>query len=476
MISGSSYSNERITMLLLRIIRKEIVHNVLSFRFAVTYALLFILVVVSMFLMGSQHRTKVDEYIQAEAQFNSQMDEFIAIPDASEQFQRVTQADLTGARAPRPLAILARGLEGSLPTQVSSRSRFVTRSSDDRLGRNVLYDVFQTPDFAYVVNIVLSLLALLFVFDSICGEKERGTLKVVLSNSVPRDTVLLAKWVGGYLSIVAPFLVATLGGFVYLSLSGALQLRADDVVRFGMITMISLLYVAVFFSLGLFISTATHRGSTALLLSLLVWIVWILVVPNLAPITARLVAPVPSRQVIDAEQQAIDREAELLQDSIRKRKVYGDQQESERIQQDAERKRRKLDQFYNDRMTRQVSFSQGLARLSPSASYLFAVTRLAGTGPVLFDRFRDANDRFQEAQEDWRNDLYRSGVVEFSRTGPRVNDEDWFDPESIPRFQIYAESTRQAVDAAMFDILLLIVFAVLFFMLSFAFFLRYDVT
>ncbi|MEC8933714.1 MAG: hypothetical protein VYB08_19985, partial [Candidatus Latescibacterota bacterium] len=92
------------------------------------------------------------------------------------------------------------------------------------------------------------------------------------------------------------------------------------------------------------------------------------------------------------------------------------------------------------------------------------------------DRFRDAHDRFQEAQNDWRDDLFRSGNVEFTRTGPQVKDKDWFDPDSIPRFQMYSEATRAAIDAAMFDILLLVVFAVLFFMLSFAFFLRYDVT
>lgn len=463
-------------MLLLRIIRKEVVHNVLSFRFAVTYVLLFILVVVSMFLMGSQHRTRMDGFIEAEGQLTTQLDEIASTPDEGEKVQKVMQADFPGARAPQPLSILARGLEASLPTQVSSRSRFMMRSSDDRLGRNVLYDVFQTPDYVYVVNVVLSLLALLFVFDSICGEKERGTLKVLLSNSVPRDTVLLGKWIGGYLSISVPFLVATLGGFIYLSMSGALQLHEDDVVRFVFIAGVSLLYLAVFFSLGLFISTATHRGSTALLLSLLVWIVWILVVPNLAPITARLMAPMPSRQVIDAEQQAIDREAQMLQSAISKRKVYGDREESERIRQDAERRRRKLDQFYNDRMTRQTTLSQGLARLSPSASYLFAVTRLAGTGPILFDRFRDAHDRFQEAQQDWRNELFRSGKIEFSQGGPKVKEDDWFDPDSIPRFQMYSEDTRQAIDAAIFDILLLAVFAVLFFMLSFVFFLRYDVT
>ncbi|MBT3345816.1 MAG: ABC transporter permease subunit [Gemmatimonadetes bacterium] len=463
-------------MLLLRIIRKEVVHNVLSFRFAVTYVLLFTIVVVSMFLMGAQHETRMDGYLEAEGELAKQLDEIMSTPDEGQKVQKVMQADFSGVRAPQPLAVLARGLEGSLPTQVSSRSRWIMRSSDDRLGRNVLYDVFQAPDFVYVVNIVLSLLALLFVFDSICGEKERGTLKILMSNSVPRDTVLLGKWVGGYLSICVPFAVATLGGFVYLSLSGGMQLREDDVIRFVFIAAISLLYIAVFFSLGLFISTATHRGSTALLMSLLVWIGWILVVPNLAPITARLMAPVPSRQVIDAEQQAIDREAQLLQAAISKRKVYGDREESEKITQEAERKRRKLDQFYNDRMTRQVSLSKGLARLSPSASYLFAVTRLAGTGPILFDRFRDAHDRFQEAQQDWRSELFNSGKIQYGPGGPTVNEADWFDADSIPRFTMYSENTRQAIDAAMFDILLLVVFAVLFFMLSFVFFLRYDVT
>ena len=38
------------------------------------------------------------------------------------------------------------------------------------------------------------------------------------------------------------------------------------------------------------ISVYTQRSATALLVSLLVWICWILVIPNVAPIVARLVA------------------------------------------------------------------------------------------------------------------------------------------------------------------------------------------
>jgi ABC-type transport system involved in multi-copper enzyme maturation permease subunit len=350
------------------------------------------------------------------------------------------------------------------------------RSSDDRLGRNILLDVFQAPDFAYVVNIVLSLLALLFVFDSVCGEKEHGTLKLLMSNSVPRDTVLLGKWIGGYLSIAMPFAVAVIAGFLYLSASGAMDLSGDDASRFAIILGVSFLYISAFFSLGLLISTLAHRGATALLMALLVWIGWILVVPNLAPIVARLAAPVPARQVIDAEQRAIEREAELLQDAIRKRKVYGDPEQSERIQQESEQRQRKLEDFYEDRMSRQISLSQNLARLSPSASYLFAVTRVAGTGPGLFDHFSAAVERFQGAHNDYRNGMFRNVEEWRGREGPTLRDADWFDADDIPRLQVFSEGLSEAFNEALFDILLLTVFNVLFFMLSYVFFLRYDVT
>lgn len=177
---------------------KEIVHNILSFRFVVTYALLFCLVLMAMFLMTNDYQRRLQEFSTADGKVRENLAELVKIEDPAEQFQRIRRADFSALRRPTPLSLLALGLEGSLPTQVSSQSHFFVSSSDDRLGRNVLFDIFQTPDFVYVVNVVMSLLALLFVFDSVCGEKEQGTLKLLLSNSVPRDSVLLGKWVGGF--------------------------------------------------------------------------------------------------------------------------------------------------------------------------------------------------------------------------------------------------------------------------------------
>ena len=128
-------------------------------------------------------------------------------------------------------------------------------------------------------------------------------------------------------------------------------------------------------------------------------------------------------------------------------------------------------------MDRQTRLTQNLARLSPSASYLFAVTRLAGTGPELFTHFRAAVDRFQRGHEEFEREIYRrnGGSITFTRDGPQMV-AGWFDADAVPRLQVFAEEVTEALDAALFDILLLAVFNVLFFMLSYVLFLRYDVT
>ena len=459
--------------MLFLIIKKEIVHNVLSLRFIATYALLFCLILLAMFLMTSDYRTRLQEYTTEVNKARDQLEKIEKIEDPGEQFQEFQRTDFAGVRSPRTLSILARGLEGSLPTRVSGTSWFVFRSSEERLGKNLLFTIFQTPDLVYVVTIVMSLLALLFVFDAICGEKEQGTLKLLLSNSVPRDIVLAGKWIGGYLSVIAPFSVAVLGGFAYIHFTGALELAGESLSRFALIYGLSLLYISAFFTLGLMISALTHRASTALLVALLVWIGWILVVPNLAPVVSRLTLPVPSRQVIDMEKQKIQQEGQLLIASASKRGLL---KEGEKIQQEMQQDQNSLEEFYQDQMKNQVVRSQNLARLSPSASFLFAATRLAGTGPRLFEAFQKAQKRFQESREKYDQEMHWSAQVEWTRQGPRMKVPDWFNPDDLPRFRILEEPLSDSFNAASFDLLLLIVFNVLFFILSYVFFLRYDIT
>ena len=121
--------------MLFRIIQKEIVHNVLSFRFIITYALLFCLVLLALFLMTIDYRTRMQDYTTETGKERDRLGEIESIEDPSEQYEEYSNTIFSGVRSPKTLSILARGLESSLPTWVSSGSWFTPHSSEDRLGK-----------------------------------------------------------------------------------------------------------------------------------------------------------------------------------------------------------------------------------------------------------------------------------------------------------------------------------------------------
>lgn len=217
-------------------------------------------------------------------------------------------------------------------------------------------------------------MSLLFAFDTICGEKERGTLKLVLANAVPRDLVLLSKWIGGYLSLALPFLVAVLVSVTYVSFAGTIRLDDGTIERLLCVIAVSLLYMSLFFALGMVISTLTHKASTALLVSLFVWSCWVLIIPNLASVAAKTISPAPSLQWLTAEKKAVNRETQIRQERVQQ-EMLGEEATAKmaEIRQEAESRTHRLDTFYSDRRRQQIGLSENLSRLSPSASFTYAV-------------------------------------------------------------------------------------------------------
>jgi ABC-type transport system involved in multi-copper enzyme maturation permease subunit len=448
------------------IIRKEITAHVLSLRFAVTFALFFGLLLISTFVMTNEYRATAEQHSAAVASYNQALNEVKAIKDPQQQMDELDRRGIIGnpaaAMTPRPLSIFAKGLTGeNLGFSGADAGRY----------RNPLFSLFQTPDVAYVVTVVVSLLALLFVFDAVCGEKERGTLKLVLSNSVPRDILLLGKWIGGYVTLIIPFLVAFLAGLAYIIISGATTFGGEGAIRLGLTILIALLYISIFFTLGLVISTLTHRASTALLIALFVWVVWILIIPNIAPVIAKITVPVPTLQKITAEKEAINREIEIRRERLSRTTLgYGSKAEKmwQELQDEGKRRRDRLDNFHDEKVKTQMMVTKTLSRLSPSASFTYAATGLAETGTSLPEHLKTAQKRLgDEVQAYWQAlwEKQNSGKLEAG----------WFKPEALPRLRVFDERISDSVNEALVDLVLMVIYNVLFFMGAYTLFLRYDV-
>lgn len=331
------------------IVRKETVANLLSYKFFVVVLLAAILVATSFFVMARDFKARRADY----------------------QLIRPEPGAPIAVLPPHALSIFAKGLEESLTRSFEVAATGIDVRAGQASG-NVVFSFFPAPDLAYIIKVVLSLVAILFGFDAISREKEAGTLKLALSNAVSRSSLLLGKWIGNFASLAVPFLLVVGLGLAVMSFDPDLRLSAAELGRFALILAAGLAYIALFLSLGLFVSSLVRRSATSLVVLLLAWSVLVFVLPNLGTLLARQLVDVPSVKAL-SEKRAQIWTREVLKTYTEEggwdERVAAMNEEFDRMEEEYRRKFERL-----------VRLSRSLNRVSPAASFMDAATEIAGTG------------------------------------------------------------------------------------------------
>jgi len=194
---------------------------------------------------------------------------------------------------------------------------------------NPLPILFPPLDFLFIVTIIMSLLAMLFSYDAIAGERQSGTLRLVISNSISRTKVLFGKLVGGAASLLIPFILALLVGVLYVSINPAIQWDGSAWVELALLTAASITFITLFYLLGLMISTFSKYSAISILNCLFLWVLLILVIPNVCPYISAQLCRIPSiketeRKSREIEIHSIEVARKLMNEAIKKFKSqYG---------------------------------------------------------------------------------------------------------------------------------------------------------
>ncbi len=410
------------------IARKEIVSNLLSYKFFVVLLLMVLLVATSLFVMYRDFSGRMADY----------------------QVIRPKPGDPIALLPPNPLSIFAKGLDDAMTRSFEISTIGITVRAGRAYG-NVIYSFFPAPDFLYVVRVVLSLVALLFGFDQISREREQGTLKLILGNSVSRAKVLAGKWLGNFASLTVPFLLVTLLGAAVLQLSPEVRFSAGQAARLGLILTLSVLYLGFFLSLGMLISALTRRAATSVVVLLFIWALLVFVIPNLGTLLARQFVAVPPVQALSEEHQRTwTREVlmSIAKGVDRKQAIETVRRETEQTEED-----------YRLKFDRLVRTSRDINRVSPAASFLDAASEIAGTGIGEERRLKGEILRYNNAVID--QILANWGAADKARSYPGFS----YKPRSLG--DVFA-------GGALFDAAWLIVFNIVSFALAFVAFVRYD--
>jgi len=338
---------------------------------------------------------------------------------------------------PTPLAIFAKGLDENLCRSYGGGSARIEVSRKQQ-SVNDVFKLFTAPDLLYVIKVILSLCAMLFAFDIVSGEKETGTLRQMISNTVKRPILIVGKWVGGFASFILPFFMAVFLGTIFVTLSPMVDMNPDNFLKLGLFVVNSVIYLAIFFSLGFLISCITHQSSSSLVISLFVWAFFVFIIPNLGNILARQLVRIPTVQQLELklEQSSIKRMFE-------KRRV--DDSQHRRIDNRIREENEKFIEDYRNRLNSLVRVSQNITRMSPVAAFTFLATDIIGTGMAEERRLKRAVLQHLKDGGNTILDYQRSSVKEVLGRGGLNN------------------------------CLILILFNILFFSGAYVAFLRYDV-
>jgi ABC-type transport system involved in multi-copper enzyme maturation permease subunit len=179
------------------IAKKEILENIVSYRFYILTGLLALLMLVAVIVGYGDFLLRLENY----------------------EILRPAPASTNIIIEPTPMSILAKGLEANL-TRLYEISITGIEIHQNQQAVNRIFALFAVPDMLFIIKVVLALIAVLFSFDAIAFEKEQGTLKLLLSNGIGRSSLVLGKLLGRFLMVIVPFAVLFLLALSQLAASG----------------------------------------------------------------------------------------------------------------------------------------------------------------------------------------------------------------------------------------------------------------
>jgi ABC-type transport system involved in multi-copper enzyme maturation permease subunit len=464
------------------IIAKEIQDTIMSPRFIFTFLLCTILILLSVY-------TGINSYLAEQKEFSAA----IALNKKNLESQP-SYGTLAGTgtkinKKPQVLSTIVSGIQEAVGRVATVNIAYDPSLVDSKYSSNPVFAVFGALDLSFIVKIVLSLFAILFTYDAIVGEKERGTLKLTLSNRIPRDRLILGKAIGGFISLLIPLVIPLVLSLLILLIYPNVSLSGDDWGRIGLICVLFLVYLSVFFTLGLFVSTRTSRSSTSFLILLFIWVTFVTIIPKAAVISAARINPIPSVHEITAQKdaylqeiqkEAISEQTKFFRENPRPEKKEEIAKWNENVRKWAEdfqqrltakidEKNAAIERDYQVKMRGQQNLAVNLSRVSPASALMFSCMSLARTGISEHERFLNSVKSYKPIFTKWVNAKMMKTLNMSGGEQPKPELSD------MPQFEFKPERLGESVKRMLPDLVLMVFLIILFFVGSYVSFLRYDV-
>jgi ABC-type transport system involved in multi-copper enzyme maturation permease subunit len=460
------------------IFTKELQNYIYSLRFQVSF-----LIIMLVFITGSIGFVKT---------FDAAQNKYIDyLNNRTEDLKRLASESATQLAihrsafdfAPRTNGIMSDCSEKVLPNKIIYSAYNVFSFEIAKRSSNPLVKVTQGLSWSFIVTMILSFMALLFTFDSVSGEKEQKTLPLSLSNRISRGTILFGK----FLSIISVLLVTEITGIIIsillIIIMGNVPVDLRFLIETGGFVILSGLFIACFTAFGMLASVASKNSNVSLMISLSIWLLFVIIIPNTAIFWANKLFPIERADIV--EQRRAEGWEELNRNAppgswsswdenpfFPKHELRANLQMSFLFND-----KKYMDAYYSD-MMQQFEKTRYFTLVSPVALFDYSNEAFLGGGYLRFKKNWDDLHIFQEQFLQFFKDFDRKDE----------NSPHWYNPyerysttrepvafETVPVYEEKLSSYGQRLDFMKYYLMIMIAYTGIVFFISFALFVRYDV-
>ena len=217
------------------LLEKELKMFITSPKFVATFIVCTLLLLLSVFIGIQEYQAGMRQFESAQRLVNDEMQAQSSWRSLSTRLYR----------KPDPLQIFVSGLHYDLGRLSHINQEEAVKLTNSIYSDDPIFAVFRFIDFTFIVQVVLSLFAILFTYDAINGERESGTLKLTFASAVPRVRYIAAKICGSWLGLTIPLLLPLLLAILLLLLY-KIPLGADHWIKILSLFGVSFLYFTFF--------------------------------------------------------------------------------------------------------------------------------------------------------------------------------------------------------------------------------------
>ncbi len=348
----------------------------------------------------------------------------------------------------------------------------------------VHYNPYMNPyfsiDWTTVMIYVISFLCICFSYNAFSGEREDGTLKLMLANNLSRSSVIGAKFLGLLVVFLIPVLLGIIISCLVFEFFPVFDMGQVEYAKIAYFFLVSALLICLTILAGFLVSALTQKSYVSLIICLVCWTMMAIVIPNISWIITRQTDKIPTETTIRQEEY---QQMGALKDCFM---GWSGSKNIEKVLARKECYDRRtavhngLWSSYHNMQFNQTNSAIGMSKISPFGLFRFLGDKISGNNYYGYASFFEQVKNYQLA--------YREYIISKDNADPESQHIIWnesfcrevmsqqkVDPSEIPEFAMQQASFGEVVTDSLIDVAILCLWCIGLFVAVFMAFVRYDV-